>query len=321
MRNDGDDLYTTNALQGKRAVGVDVGGTKIAAGLVNGCGEILDLEVCPTPKEDTRLFCEVVIKLVKRCVQSLTSKELAGVGVAVPAVLERSSGIVKWAPNVPAINGLPIVDLMEREIGCLATLVNDGHAATLAEHWVGAGTGVKDLILMAIGTGVGGGIISNNRLVDGSHGLAGAFGWMVLDGGDRTDGISEGGWLENRIAGPSVMRRALELQSFASVQEVFDAAQSGNEAARVVLLQTGVLLGRAIGTLASVFDTRLVILAGGVGCRCSPLLPVIRSEVRKHAQPYVARDLEIRLAKLGPSAGVVGSAFAVFREFLTRPVC
>jgi glucokinase len=305
----GYDRHNENDGFNRVAVGVDVGGTKIAVGLVTCGGTILHYSKHPTPKNDPLAFKKVIISSIKDLLElaDCDLSRLSGIGIGVPGVLSHDKRVIRYAPNIGGLKEFPLAATVEKEIGYPTVLGYDGHVIALAEQWVGAGRHCGNLIVVAVGTGVGGGIISNNRIIEGDHGIAGAFGWMMLSERCGHE-VDQSGWLEDRVAGPAILTHANRLKRYSTTEEVFLKAQRGEKEANQVLEEIGRLLGRAISTIASSLDISHVVLAGGVGSQCGMLLPRIRAEVHKFGQPEVRQDLSIQLAQLGSKAGVVGSA-------------
>lgn len=342
-------------------IGVDIGGTKIAAAALTCEGEWLararpravtpgDGEAC---WESLRQVVNEVVTSVAANLPHLPDSsagafsEPRALGVSMAAVINRETGTVTWAPNLPAWNGFPLAARLQSEFGCPTFVDFDGHMALLGEYWLGAGRGLRNVCMLVVGTGIGGGLIADGRLVRGSSGIAGAFGWMAggdlaaigleLAGGRRTDEPYPGwterwpqiGWLESLAAGPAIHARAVHLARTArsasrerggddskdgcsgcypDTRAVFAAARSGDPVAARVVAETGWLLGLIAANVASFFGPERFILGGGVGEEADLLIPPMRAAVERFAQPFAARRLELIAARLGNAAALAGAA-------------
>ncbi|HEV8470051.1 MAG TPA: ROK family protein [Candidatus Limnocylindria bacterium] len=292
------------------ALAIDVGGTKISACLVDAAGLLrgrLDVQT------DRRGGDEVVRQVIEVAVEAAKGADVLGVGVAVPAVVDRDRRVVTWAPNIRGWRNVSLAARLEKALSVPAVLEYDGQASAAGEHWVGAARGVDNVVMLVIGTGIGGGIICDGRLYRGSDGLAGAVGWLSCGPGNtRGRGRRRVPELESVAAGPAIARRGRRRRA----QDVLTSAASGNARARKVIEATADLLGRAVADLVSLLNPDLVVLGGGVGAGLgSRLLPRIRATVRDHAQPISAKRARVVMSALGTDAGLFGAARAVFAEF------
>lgn len=291
------------------AIALDVGGTKIAGALVTGGGRILERAQVSLDARGGSRAVRQVLALAERLA---AEGDALGVGAAVPAVIDRARRTVVWAPNIRGWRRVPLAELLERSLGLPALLEQDGHAAAIGESWRGAARGVPNVVMLVIGTGIGGGMILDGRPYRGSDGLAGAVGWFTADEPPCRSGLRLPG-LESLAAGPGIARRA-GVASGRS-EEVFAAAAAGDEAARRVVAETAEILGLAIADVVSLLNPDLIVLGGGVGAGAADqLLPRIRQIVRACAQPVSARRVRIVRSRLGSDAGLLGVAHEVFQR-------
>ncbi|HHY31707.1 MAG TPA: ROK family protein [Firmicutes bacterium] len=325
-----------NETASKAAVGVDVGGTKIACGLVDATGAVLESRRVtidandPTGKGPFRQIAEMVCQAV----DAARGMRLAvvGCGVAVPAVLDRGSGVVIWAPNIAGWRGFPLGDLLQDATGVPVLLDHDGPAAVLGEQWMGAARGCDHVVLLIIGTGVGAGFILDGRVYRGARGIAGAVGWSCLEPEAVEDPVyREKGFLETVAAGPGIARQlreritrgepsiALDIAGgdvcAITAEVVFSSAEKGDETARRVVGRAVRYIGMAVSNLVSAFNPEVVVLGGGVGHRLGPYLGEIRRVVDATAQPQSAPVVRVTCAKLGDDAGVIGAARLAMEAF------
>ena len=292
------------------AVAIDVGGTKISACLIDAAGlprGRFDVQT------DRRGGDEVVHQVIALAEQAAKGAHVLGVGVAVPAVVDRDRRVVTWAPNIRGWRNVSLAAQLENALSVPAVLEYDGQASAVGEQWVGAARGVNNVVMLVIGTGIGGGIICDGRVYRGSDGVAGAIGWLS-SGPSRARGRGRRRvpGLESVVAGPAIARRGRRRRA----QDVLAAAASGNARARSVIEASADLLGRAVADLVSLLNPDLVVLGGGVGAGLgSRLLPRIRATVRDRAQPISAKRVRVVVSALGTDAGLFGAARAVFGDF------
>jgi glucokinase len=300
------------------AVGVDVGGTKIAAGLVSPEGELLSEMRYPTANVREQLLSTIaeVIMEVKR------GYEVGGVCLAVPGFILARENKVLSAANLEAIEGIPLKDEMGDRTGLPVTVENDANAAAWGEFRFGVGKDVDDLIFVTLGTGVGGGIISHGVLLRGARGMGGELGHITVQPAGPRCGCGNRGCLEALASGTAIERRAREvaderphsaLRRLATERaplggDVLDLARKGDEAAIEVLRETGTWLGIGLATYINIFDPEVIAIGGGVSQAGDLVSEPARRELqlRSHSP---SRDLvEIRAATLGSEAGMVGAA-------------
>ena len=300
------------------AVGVDVGGTKIAAGLVSPEGELLSEVRYPTANVREQLLSTIAeaIMEVKR------GYEVGGVCLAVPGFILARENKVLSAANLEAIEGIPLKDEMGDRTGLPVTVENDANAAAWGEFRFGVGKDVDDLIFVTLGTGVGGGIISHGVLLRGARGMGGELGHITVQPAGPRCGCGNRGCLEALASGTAIERRAREvaderphsaLRRLATERaplggDVLDLARKGDEAAISVLEETGVWLGIGLATYINIFDPEVIAIGGGVSQAGDLVSEPARRELqlRSHSP---SRDLvEIRAATLGSEAGMVGAA-------------
>ncbi len=288
---------------------VDIGGTKVAQALVTRSGEIGARQERPTDHAGPQAVLEQIAAFA-------AGRALEAVAVSVPAVLEPGTDRVLWAPNLPGWRSVPLRELLRERLGCPVFVEYDGHAAVLGEWWAGAAKGCASVVSVIIGTGIGGGVIVENRLWRGRDRLAGAVGWFPAAGPDGLDH-----W-ENLAAGPGIARRAQRLIAQGGVtaldantvtaREVFAAARADDALARQVVDETAALIGLGVASLISFVNPHIVVLGGSVGQQGDLLLPGVRAAVSRWAQPISGRDVPIVSSTLGADANLLGAAYTAF---------
>ncbi|MCL4516648.1 MAG: ROK family protein [Firmicutes bacterium] len=316
------------------AVGVDIGGTKVAVGVVDARGRVLTKIAAPlqASAEDP----EITVTQVARLVQEITDGRISGgnlaVGVGVPAVVDRGRGVVVWAPNISGWRDLPVREKLSKRLGTrLVTLDFDGNTAVLAEGWVGAGRGKQNVVFLIIGTGIGAGMILDGRVYRGSTGIPGGVGWYALDPaliGDAARNRTPS--FEELCAGPGLLRSAnAGVQgtgpdppgNFPDTRALFAAYDQGDQRAALALERAVTYVGMGAANIISTLNPEVLVIGGGIGiqyCRRPDLFNRIRRLVDDLAQPAAARAVEIRPALLGADAGVVGAARLALDEFIAE---
>lgn len=304
-------------------VGVDVGGTKIAAGVVDDAGRILVEETEPTPAADPNALANAIADLVTR-LRGAHQIEAVGIGAAGFVDAKRSS--VLFAPNINWTDE-PLAADVSSLVGLPVVVENDANAAAWAEFQFGAGKDVDDLLMIAVGTGIGGGYVTENRLYRGAFGIAGEVGHMrVVPSGIRC-GCGRYGCWEQYASGRALVREAkdriaTELPEAAALaglagpdgdgltgQMVTAEANAGDPLSRELLAEVGRWLGAGIATLVAVLDPAVVVLGGGVGEAGDLVMePTRRSFARTLPAAAHRPHPELRGTSLGNRAGMIGAA-------------
>ena len=297
---------------------MDVGGTKIAAGVVTPEGRILKETRSPTPASPVRLL-ESIARAVLEVKDGF---EVDGVCLAVAGLVLAEENKVVFSPNLHAVEGIPLKDKLEPRIGLPLTLENDANAAAWGEFRFGAGSEVDHLVFVALGTGIGGGVISHRMLVRGAQGSAGELGHVTIQASGPRCACGNHGCLEALASGTAIRRRARELASenpgsalgrLAADRKVLGEdvtrlAREGDGVAVAVLEEAGRWLGIGLAGFVNVFNPEVIAVGGGVMAAGELILEAAREEVRLRARPP-SRDLvQIRQATLGPKSGVLGAA-------------
>jgi glucokinase len=300
------------------AIGVDVGGTKIAAAVVTPEGEVLNEVRYPSSGPKERLLSSMA-----RSVNEVRDGfEVGGICLAVPGTVSTVENKIIDAPNLHAIEGIPLKDELEERTGLTTTVENDANAAAWGEFRFGAGSEVSHLIFITLGTGVGGGVISHGVLLRGAQGAGGEMGHITIQATGPRCGCGNHGCLEALASGTAIARRAREVASeepdsalgqlaverAVLGEDVAGLARQGDEAAISVLRETGVWLGIGLAGFVNVFNPEVIAVGGGAARAGDLILDAARREVHLRAMSP-GRDLvEIKEATLGADSGVLGAA-------------
>jgi len=319
----------------KFIVGIDLGGTNIAAGAMptDGTREIA-MRMAPTMAQEgadavvgrIAALVEEVMEQTQRETGAVRA-DFLGVGIGSPGPLDRARGVVIVTPNL-GWRDFPLRDEVANRVGLPATLDNDANCATLGEWWCGAAKGGRNVVGLTIGTGIGGGLILDGRLYHGASDAAGEIGHTTIDSTGRRCKCGNYGCLEAYASGPAIAERAREVLEggedslLASMvdgdvtritaQTVFDASKRGDAVALEVVRDTAHFLGVGISNLINIFNPDTCVVAGGVTQAGDLLFDPLRAEVRRRAFKPAVDACRIVPGALPLSAGVVG-AVATFR--------
>lgn len=300
--------------------GIDVGGTTVKCGLFSTVGEVLDKWEIPSRTENggKNILPDVAEAILSKIQErGLDKEEIAGVGIGVPGPVD-DDGVIACAVNLHW-GRIDIVKEMEALTGLMVKAGNDANVAALGELWKGGGMGYHNMVMLTLGTGVGGGIIVNDRIFAGSQGAAGELGHVHVEDA-ITDPCNCGncGCLEQVASATGIVRLAREeleasdepsllRDGEVSAKTVFDAVKQGDPLAIRVAERFGAYLGKAMASFAAVLDPEVFVIGGGVSKAGSILYDYIKKNYLHYAFP-TARNVAFKLAKLGNDAGIYGAA-------------
>ena len=304
----------------KYCFGVDVGGTTVKMGLFSPEGELFEKWEIRTRTEDEGrnvlpdIAASIQAKMEER---GISASDTVGVGMGVPAPVK--DGIVKNTANLGWGYKNVKKELEELLPGIRARIGNDANVAALGEMWLGAGKGCQDMVMVTLGTGVGGGVICHGTILDGAHGAGGEIGHICVNYEEtQACGCGRKGCLEQYASATGIARLArirlskphgktlLEGKNI-SAKTVFDAVKQGDETATEIAEEFGCYLGYALANLAVVADPERIVIGGGVSHAGEALLPFIEKPFREKAF-FANMDTQIVLATLGNDAGICGAA-------------
>ncbi len=295
------------------AIGLDVGGTKLVAATVRGDGSLVERRRLETPAGDERKLVDTLESVIRELGPGLP----VGIGIA---GLVTPHGTVQYGPNI-AIRDLPLADVLGERLGTPVTVLNDGSAAVLGEQRAGAGRGRDDVVLLTLGTGVGGGVVVGGRLVLGHGGFAGELGHVIVSEGGRSCPCGNRGCIEAYASGTAIALLARERLVDRSIssslrsrtelrgRDVTEAATEGDAFAAALLTEVGGWLGVAIASIVNALDPELVLLGGGAAAPIARwTVPAAEAALAGHVIGSPSRvPPPIELTSLGDDAGVVGA--------------
>jgi glucokinase len=295
------------------AVGVDVGGTHLRVAAIAADGTILARRRTDSPADDS----DALVAAISDDARAVGPGCPVGVGVA---GVVTPDGTVRYGPNL-AIRDLALRERLSMGLGVDVTVLNDATAAVLGEQRVGAARNVADVVLLTVGTGIGGGIVADGRLVRGAGGLAGEIGHLTVVPGGRPCGCGGRGHVEAHASGRAIETIAREMVDHGVATTMCDpidasavvaAARGGDTAAKRILDDAAGSFGVAVATVVTTLDPALIVLGGGAGASLAPwYVPAVEAALVEHVFAAEFRTLpQVRPAALGDDAGVIGAALA-----------
>ncbi|MBV8562937.1 MAG: ROK family protein [Actinobacteria bacterium] len=295
----------------KHAIGVDVGGTKILAGVVSADGHVLRRHERSTPT-DTQ---EHVVAELETAIAELLDDSVAAIGFGAPSSTDQRRGYLYPTVNTP-LGNIPLRDRIQERFGLPVGLDNDANAAAIGEWKAGAGRGVDDMLMLTLGTGVGGGVISEGRPFRGNNGIGAELGHVVVvHNGKPCQGICTGrGHLEAYLTGLAATAAAREaFGPSADAHRLVRLANEGEETAIEILTGIGRILGSGLGSFANVFGPELIVIGGGFGVAAFEfLIPPALEVMHREALEPMRSMARVEKAQLGTAAGLIGAAFVAF---------
>ncbi len=289
---------------------IDLGGTKASFAVIGPDGVVRSRSKRPSHEGGAAVSYDALAASAADTVRAagLPWTDVRAAGVVVPGIYNPATGRA-WAPNLWGRDEVALGDELRKRLPVPVVIDSDRSGYVLGEAWRGAARGSTDVVFLAVGTGIGAGILSHGRLVRGSGGIAGAVGWFALDPRWREDYGRMGGF-EAEAAGPALARRL----GAASAEAVTEAARRGDPAARRAVDATVEWLAMGIANLISAFNPQVVVLGGGLMQARDLFLEPVRHAVRRWAQPLAAEQCRIEPTELGEDAALFGAARLGFLE-------
>ena len=315
-------------------VGVDLGGTNVRAAVIDRASEQIVARgenISSRGMEGPELTAMQIATAARTALDRAGAEDaqVLGVGVAVPGHVKAKEGVVKWAPNFKdQWKDVPIAALIERHLGLPVQIGNDANLAALGEFRFGAGRAVRHMVMVTLGTGIGGGIIVDGRLLDGADGGAGEIGHMVINPGGR-GGNSAFGSVEGETQRDAIVERAarkiqegyetslgerVDFDRFALTPAIIaEEAQKGDAIALEVFEETGYYLGLCVTNLINLLNPEMVVVGGGIAQAGDIILDPIRRTVTATAIRSLVKSCRIVPAELGDNAGIFGGAAIILQ--------
>ncbi|MGD0201359.1 MAG: ROK family protein [Bryobacteraceae bacterium] len=298
------------------SIGVDLGGTNLRAAAINRTGGILDKVEGTTKLSAGRdAVISDMVASIRKLRASTGAGQLAGIGVGVPGFIIMEKGIVTASPNLPGFENFAARDAIERLLQTPVLLENDANAAALGEKWMGAGRDVDDLVLLTLGTGIGGGIIYGGKVLHGSLGMAGELGHITVVPEGNPCACGNVGCLEKHASATAVsaFARMMGLGESLTSKETCELALAGNLKAQACFERMGTALGIALASLVNIFNFPLYLLSGGMLGAWDLFAPPMLAEIRRRSLTFRNSVTRIDKALLGNEAGLFGAAYLPFQ--------
>jgi glucokinase len=287
-------------------LGVDLGGSNVRAALADASGRLMTDVAAPTAQDDARTVTAQIVRLCHEAASgaAVPWSRVAAVGLGVPGAVHVDGGELRLAPNLPSFGELDLAGLLGDELGVPVVLDNDVNVATIAEQRHGLGAGRDEFVFIAVGTGIGMGIVASGRLQRGAIGAAGEIAYLPLGRDPFERGHQVNGPLEEAAGGVGVARRYAELAGdVVSALDVYERAAAGDPHARAVLDDQARAIALALVSAQSMLDPSLVVFGGGIGSRADVI-----ARVRAYVARLTRRPLAIEVSRLGERAGLIGAA-------------
>jgi glucokinase len=291
-------------------VAVDLGGTKLTTAVVGATGKIFYRNKVAIERGSVGACVEQIADAVGQAISTAGfSQQVRAIGVIVPGIYFADPGNV-WAPNLWGHEQVPLRAELERTLALPVVMDSDRAGYVLGEQWLGVARGLNDVVFLAVGTGIGAGVISGGRLLRGSGDIAGAVGWFALNVQHQEIYKQVGCW-EAESAGPGLARRV----GATSAEEVVAAARSGHALARNAVQESARYLGMGIANIVSILNPQMIVLGGGLMQAADLFLTTVNHVMAEWAQPIAAQHVRIEVTSLGEDAGLLGAACLALGNF------
>jgi glucokinase len=306
-------------------IGIDLGGSTLKAALITQDGDIIQ----ESRFEAAQQAPDALFKQIVQVAQSLRDNKfatgpVAGIGVGIPGLVNRKTNRIEVMPNQPSFSQIDLTAELSRATELPVILDNDANACAYGELQVGVARGRREVFFVTLGAGIGAGLIINGQIYRGAAGFAGEFGHMTIDPEGIECACGNIGCLETIVSGPNIVRRTRErlyrdrtssLSRLAiprdrefTAEDIAHAAREGDEMAQVMMERTGMFLGIALAAVINLLNVEMVVMGGGVMEAGDLILKPTIKETRRRAFPPSFNSCEMVIAKLGPTAGMVGAA-------------
>jgi glucokinase len=314
-------------------IGLDIGGTTVKIGFIDGGGEIIEKWEIPTDRanQGKSIVQDITDSIMNKLMQlQLDKQQFIGIGAGAPGFINATTGFVYEAVNVGWKN-FDLAGLLQKNFGLPIFVSNDANVAVLGENWKGAGGQAKNILAVTIGTGVGGGVIAGGKLIEGVNGTAGEIGHITVERNGSACNCGRNGCLETVASATGIVRQAMESirqhpqsalakyyeeQADLTTKDIFRLAGNGDKQCKEILEYTFDMLGLAVANMGLVINPSKILIGGGVSAAGEPMLQMIDSAFQKYALPRVYDVCDMGLARLGNDAGIIGAAFLVKQKLL-----
>ncbi|HEY4602639.1 MAG TPA: ROK family glucokinase [Cerasibacillus sp.] len=308
-------------------IGIDIGGTSIKIGFIDQVGQIIHKWEIPTRKEESGIHIVQDIRdsiVEKQIALSIDDNQFVGIGVGAPGFIDHKRGTVH-AVNI-GWTDYQLKQCVQEKFNLPVWIENDANMAVLGENWRGAGNGEENVMLITLGTGVGGGVIANGELLRGESGAASEIGHVTVERNGVTCNCGREGCLETIASATGMVRQAKETidkhpqshmaqfyrkNKAISVKDLFSLAEQGEQLSQQIIDNTTNVLATAIQNMATLINPSRILIGGGVSNAGEALLKPLRDKFIAKALPRISKPCELKSAELGNDAGIIGAAYVV----------
>ena len=298
-------------------IGVDLGGTTFKALAVTPDGQILAYRSGEsTAGGDVHTVIMAIVQTVEalRTEVAAVGHDLAAVGLGMAGIIELPAGIVRRAPNLPNWSGVDVCELLRQHLHVPFAMENDANVALLGETWLGAARGLQHVVMMPLGTGVGGAVMIDGVMLHGAKGFAGEIGHTVVEPNGQRCVCGSYGCLEQYVSGTAIARLAQPHYGTVTSEVVAQAAQRGEAEALAIFQRVGWYLGIACANMAQLFNPQCIVIGGGVGEAFDLFREPLLRLMRERTMPEVYEQMRVVPAACGPIAGSLGAAYHAMCE-------
>jgi glucokinase len=314
-------------------LGVDLGGTKILTAVTNSRGEMLSRDHSITPaKKGHEAVIQSILESAYRALEQadVAISELTAIGIGAPGLSNPEAGILFTSPNLPGCRDVPLRDIMQERLGKKTFLINDANAAALGEFYFGAARGARNFIYVTISTGIGGGVVINDKIYTGAIGAAGEVGHMTIDDNGPICNCGSRGCWETLASGTALAREArhrikegvrTSILEYAegdvekvTAQVIHSAAEQGDSFAKELIARTGYYVGVGLANLINIFNPELIVIGGGLSNIGDMLLEPAFKVAGERAYKEAFQAVRFASAELGRNSGVLGAAAFALQE-------
>ena len=294
-------------------VGVDVGGTNIKLGVVGPSGQVIvrnSFATKPFASSRIRLIAALAHEIEASIITAgLTKKQIAGVGIGLPGLVDYEKGFVRFLPNIPGWKNVQLKSILQKKINLPVFVDNDVKIITLAESKFGAGQGVRDLVCLTLGTGVGAGLILNGQLYRGEDNAAGELGHMPLNEHGPKCNCGGFGCFETYVGNRALFALASQVMGKpgTTTEDMFALARKGNKKALSFWKKAAEHIGNGLVGIVNLLNPRLIIIGGGISHNEQFLFKEITRTIRRRAMSLQGAAFKIKRAKFKDDAGIIGA--------------
>ena len=291
----------------KYLLGIDLGGTNLRIAVVTLEGHLIE-EIDVKTESDKGPY-HVINQMIQLCEGILQKRNIEAIGIGSPGPLDVKQGLILSPNNLPGWDHIPLVEMLEKALQKKVVLDNDANAAALAEATIGSGKGKESVFYMTVSTGIGGGFVYRNQLIQGAHFCTGEIGNMIIDRDGPPHPALNIGSLETLASGTAVKRQGNErLGITGHAGEVFAMAMNGEKEAKVIVEEMLASLAKGIANIVHTIDPDMIVLGGGVMQSKEYIMPLLLDKVNDYLYPQLRNKVQIECASLGTKAGVIGAA-------------